>query len=117
MGHRTITAKDYIVEEQGGFVGWIVGIGGLIVTTLSGLVAMFYREQIAEHKAARAKTEAKVIELEKRADTCDDERGSLEVRCAVLEERAAATDRIIADMQASKASHQTVQRKIDELKQ
>lgn len=67
--------------------GWVVAGITTIMTTLSGLVAMFYRQQISDYKANEADLKQKVQTLEKRADDCETDREDLRIKHAVLEQR------------------------------
>jgi len=76
-------------EENGlpGITGWVLAGIATIIATLSGIVQMFYRTQIADYKANILALEKTTAALTVRADKCEDEREELRVRYAVLEQR------------------------------
>ena len=98
------------MDEETGITGWVLAAITTIGGILSGVIAMLYKTQIADYKLMIAELKAKVETLEKHADACEKAYGELRVQHAVLAQR-------VSDLESSKASHQTVQRKIDELKQ
>lgn len=75
------------VDQETGLTGWILAGVGTIVSTLAGLVAMFYRQQITDYKTVEVDLKSKVVTLEKRADECESDREELRIKHAVLEER------------------------------
>lgn len=81
------------VDTQTGILGWVIAGVGTIVTTLSGLVAMFYQQQIRDYKAIEIELKNKVLELESRADKCEQDREELRISQARLEERVAMLER------------------------
>ena len=109
--------KAATVDTQSGLIGWILAAIGTVVSTLAGLVVMFYKNQIADYKATKVELCAKVSELEKRADVCEVDRNQLQIKCAVLESKYGALEQRVADVESNKANRETVNRRIDELKQ
>jgi uncharacterized protein YlxW (UPF0749 family) len=75
------------MNENEGLTGWILAGVGTIVSTLAGLVAMFYRTQIADYKANESGLRVEVVELRKRADTCEEDREQLRIKVAVMDAR------------------------------
>lgn len=73
--------------ENTGFTGWVLAAIGTVVSTLAGLVAMFYRQQINDYKSNESLLNKHVERLEKRADKCEEDRESLRIKYAVLEDR------------------------------
>lgn len=93
------------MDEPTGMIGWILAGLTTVVSTLAGLVAMFYKQQIADYKLNEARMEtqyaaessylkAKIAELEKRADECESDREELRIKHAVLEERVTELEAI-----------------------
>jgi len=91
------------MDEPTGITGWVLAGVATIISTLSGLVAWFYKQQIADYKLNEAKMEAqyvaestylkaKIAELEKRADECEDDREQLAIKHARLEERVSSLE-------------------------
>ena len=91
------------MDEQTGLTGWIWAGITTIIGTLTSVIAMFYRTQIADYKANEVKMEtqhaaestylkAKITELEKRADECEDDREQLAIKHARLEERVSSLE-------------------------
>jgi len=91
------------MDEPTGITGWVLAGVATIVSTLAGLVAMFYKQQISDYKSNEAKMDAqhmtteaylknKVAELEKRADECEDDREQLRIKYARLEERVSSLE-------------------------
>jgi len=73
--------------ENTGFTGWVLAAIGTVVSTLAGLVAMFYRQQINDYKSNESLLKHHVERIEKRADKCEEDRESLRIKYAVLEDR------------------------------
>lgn len=79
--------KEIQVPSGTDFTGWILAGIGTAVSTLAGLVAFFYRQQVSDYHERDKKNEAKIVMLEKRADACESDREELRIKHAVLEER------------------------------
>lgn len=75
------------MNDEAGITGWILAAISTVVGTLAGLVAMFYKQQIARYETNEADLKKKIDILEKRADACEIDREALRIRYAVLEER------------------------------
>lgn len=75
------------MDTETGFTGWVLAAVGTIVSTLAGLVAMFYRQQITDYKVNALALSQNVERLEKRADACEADRETLRIKYAVLESR------------------------------
>lgn len=75
------------MDESTGITGWIWAGVTTIIGTLTSAVAFFYKTQIADYKARELHNEAKIRELEARADKCEDDRNTLRVQVAVHETR------------------------------
>jgi hypothetical protein len=82
-----IVGQDSTMDEPTGITGWVLAAIGTIVSTLAGLVAMFYRQQITDYKSNEAGLRIEVVELKKRADECESDRQELRIKHAVLEQR------------------------------
>lgn len=91
------------MDEPTGMIAWILAALTTVASTLAGLVAMFYKQQIADYKLNAVKMETqheaetgylkgKIIELEKRADACEDDRAQLAIKHARLEERVSSLE-------------------------
>lgn len=74
--------------------GWILAAIGTVVSTLAGLVAMFYRQQMIDYRTDREVTRLLVEKLEVRADQCEADRESLRIKYAVLESRVTYLEEI-----------------------
>lgn len=83
------------VDTETGITGWVLAGVGTVVTTLASLVAMFYRQQITDYKNAEADLKVEILELKKRADSCEDDREQLRINQARLEVRVATLEREI----------------------
>lgn len=73
-----------MISEGNGFTGWVLaGVGAVISTLLSGLIALF---RIRESEITRniTKLELSLDETMKRADKCEDDRTHLFSTCEVL---------------------------------
>lgn len=66
---------------------WVFSGIGIVVSTLAGIVAMFYRQQITDYKSNESTLKKEVSELKVRADACERDRESLRIAQARLEER------------------------------
>jgi len=87
------TAQDAnAMNENEGILGWVLAGVGTVVSTLAGLVAMFYRQQILEHKTREEDLATRLDIVEKRADTCENDREELRIKCAVIEARIAVLE-------------------------
>ena len=62
-----------MVDESTGITGWVLAGVATIIATLSGIVQMFYRTQIADYKAHILALENTMAALTLRADKCEDE--------------------------------------------
>lgn len=89
------------MDTENGFAGWVWAAVCTIVSTLSGLVAFFYRQQIIDYKANAATLTLRVENLEKRADACEDDRESLRIECAVMKSH-------ISDLEANKKNRDSI---------
>lgn len=96
------------VDSETGFTGWILAAIGTVVSTLAGLVAMFYRQQITDYKANESTLKSKVVELETRADKCEEDREALRVRHAVLENKHSNLEMRVADLEANKKNRDSI---------
>lgn len=96
-------AEGVSVDDQTGLTGWILSGIGAIIATLTSVIAMFYRTQIADYKANEVKMEtqhaaesaylkSEIVELKKRADECEDDREQLAIKHARLEERVSSLE-------------------------
>lgn len=81
------------MDEAEGLIGWVLSGVLVIVSTLAGLVAMFYRTQISDYKANENGLRLEVAELQKRADICEADRETLRIKVAVFEERLTAVEK------------------------
>lgn len=72
------------MNDTQGVIGWILAGVGTIISTLSGLVAYFYRQQVAGHHTEATTLRAQIAELRARCDKCDLERERLAIECAQL---------------------------------
>ena len=88
-------------------LNYIIGGVALIITTLSGIVTMFYKAQVSDYKTALSESkgrenelkieaglskiasDVKIEVLERRADECEESRNELRVAHARLEQRVA----------------------------
>lgn len=86
------------MQNDTSLIGYILAAVGAIVSTLVGLVTMFYKTQISDYKnremelktelvAFKLTSSLKITELEVRADECEDERSEIRVAYARLEQR------------------------------
>lgn len=100
--------KGTSVDSETGFTGWILAAIGTVVSTLAGLVAMFYRQQITDYKANESTLKSKVVELETRADKCEEDREALRVRHAVLENKHSNLEMRVADLEANKKNRDSI---------
>lgn len=73
------------MNDQEGLIGWIIGVGGVIVSTLAGAVAMFYRKQVADYDSRISALEKQHEANEKELEACRNDRTELKVRVATLE--------------------------------
>jgi hypothetical protein len=80
------------MQNSEGMLGWILAGVGTIVSTLAGLVAFFYRQQINDHKDREAELSQRLDIVEKRADACENDREELRIKCAVIEARINALE-------------------------
>jgi len=91
------------MDEPTGIIGWILAALTTVVSTFAGIIAMFSKPQIADYKLSAAKMEtqhaaetgylkAKITELEKRADACEDDRAQIAIKHARLEERVSSLE-------------------------
>ena len=96
------------VDAETGFTGWILAAIGTVVSTLAGLVAFFYRQQITDYKANETTLKSKVVELETRADKCEDDREELRVRHAVLENKHANLEERVSSLELNKKNRDSV---------
>lgn len=79
--------KAASMDEEQGITGWILAGVATIVSTLAGLVAMFYRTQISDYKLNESSLRSEVSELRKRADICEADRETLRIDLAVMKTR------------------------------
>jgi len=96
------------VNEGEGFSGWVLsGILG-IVTTMAGIIAMFYRTQIADYKSIETSLKQHVDRLEKRADKCEEDRETLRIDHAVLKSSCAVLEARVTDLEKTKQNRDSV---------
>jgi len=96
------------VDEQAGLTGWILAGVATVVSTLSGIVAYFYKQQITDHKSNEVMLKAKIVDLESRADKCEDDREELRIRHAVLENKHANLELRVADLEVNKKNRDSI---------
>jgi peptidoglycan hydrolase CwlO-like protein len=98
--------KESTMDEDTGITGWVLAGMATIVSTLAGLVAMFYRQQIADYKDNEIKIETahkvtedhlskELEELKTRADSCENDREELRIELAVLKTRISVIEKKI----------------------
>lgn len=75
------------MQDDNGLLGWVLAGVGTVISTLSGIVAYFYRTQITDFKSREVKFETTLNELAIRADKCESDREELRVHCAVMDDR------------------------------
>ncbi len=81
-----------------GFTGWVLaGIGGVISTLLSGLIAIF---RIRESEISRniTKLEAALDDTSKKADKCEEDRAHLFSTCEVLKYKVETLENKVAKL-------------------
>ena len=79
--------KEATVESDSSFLGWAMAAVGTIVSALTGTVAFFYKQQIADYKHNESILREEVARINIRCDKCEIDREELRIRCAVLEAR------------------------------
>lgn len=73
------------VQETESYVGWVLsGILG-IITTLAGIITMFYKSQVAEFHERITKSEQRTVALESKVKECETDRTEIKVQHAVLQ--------------------------------
>ena len=78
------------------------------MSTLAGIVAMFYKAQVADFKAAEAKSESKIRILEQRVDECEVDRMQLKIDHAVLKTSYATLEKRVSDLEVNKQNRDSV---------
>ena len=81
------------MDQDNGITGWILAGVATVVSTLAGIVAMFYRTQISDYKSNESGLRLEIGELRKRADTCEEDREQLRIKVAVMENRLDKVER------------------------
>lgn len=89
------------VNEETGITGWILAAVGTVVSTLSGIIAYFYRTQISDYKAAENGMKTVIAALTLRADKCENDREELRIKYAVLEQR-------VSDLEMNKQNKNSI---------
>lgn len=102
-------AESVSVDQETGLTGWILAGVGTVVSSLAGIVAYFYKQQIADYKANEVTLKAKVIDLEARADKCEDDREELRIKHAVLETKHASLEMRVADLEVNKKNRDSIE--------
>ena len=83
------------MDENNGFTGWILAGVGAIVSTLAGVITMFYRTQISDYKTHATELKIEIDKFQKRADQCEKDHTESKVRIAVLESRLAEVEKAL----------------------
>lgn len=102
------TAEGVRVDEQTGLTGWILAGVATVVSTLAGIVAYFYKQQITDYRSNETMLKAKVVDLESRADKCENDREELRIRHAVLENKHANLELRVADLEVNKKNRDSI---------
>jgi hypothetical protein len=77
--------ESNVSTDQNSLLGWaIAGVTSVVSTLLGGLLAIFRLREGENSKRIEA-LETSVVEITEKADTCEEERGELRSKCAVLE--------------------------------
>jgi hypothetical protein len=75
---------DIIVPDDSSWTGWIIGSLIAVISTLAGLVTMFWKMNESKNSEAIATLSTRLQESEKRHDECREDRERINAECAGL---------------------------------
>lgn len=86
------------MDEEVEITGWFLAGIATIMASLSSAVAWLYKSQIQKFIDTEAELKNRVLVLETRADTCEQDRNELRVEHAKLEAKCEALERQIQEI-------------------
>ena len=93
---------------DGSLLGWVLAAVGVIVSTLAGIVAKFYSNQVTDFKAEKVELKAEVEKLKQRADKCEAGRNSLLIEHAVLNNKYAELEKRVNHLEVTKKNRDSI---------